>query len=120
MTFNELDKEWDSFRTASIIGIITSTILLIFLVLRVLAFFAMMRRPGPGPFALINDLLFLILIAAFVVYEISLLLRQYRFFAKWERRVGLLLHLEERLMGTTEKKEELHNENTEEKEKNLL
>lgn len=92
----ELDKEWDRFRTASLIGIITSGILLIFVVLRFLPLLAMIRRAGL--LRVINDLMFLVLVLAFIIYEISLLLRQYKFFKKWERRVGLLLHLEERLM----------------------
>jgi len=104
---NELDKEWDSFRTAALIGIITSAVLLAFLVFRILLFLAVLRKPGPrlGLFASLDEILFLILIAAFVIYEISLLLRQYRFFKKWERRVGLLLHLEEELLTDTEREE---------------
>jgi len=103
---NELDREWDSFRTASLIGIITSGILLAFVAYRFLAMLATIRRAGGGLFAAFNDLLFLVLVAAFVVYEIFLLFRQYRFFKKWERRVGLLMHLEERLMGEIERKGE--------------
>lgn len=107
---SELDKEWDSFRTASLIGILTSGILLVFVIFRLLALLATLRRPGVGLFAILNDLLFLVLVVAFVVYEIFLLLRQYRFFKKWERRVGLLLHLEERLMGGMERREAATNE----------
>lgn len=104
---NELDREWDKFRTASLIGILTSGILLVSLVPgSLLTLLAMLKNPRVGFFAVLNNLLFLFFVVAFVVYEISLLLRQYRFFKKWERRVGLLLHLEERLMGGMEQKEE--------------
>lgn len=104
---NELDREWDKFRTASLIGILTSGLLLVFLIPRsLLTLLAMLKNPRVGFFAVLNDLIFLVFVVAFVVYEISLLLRQYRFFKKWERRVGLLLHLEERLMGGMEQKEE--------------
>ena len=101
----ELDEEWDRFRTASLIGIVTSGVLVIFIVLRFLALLRMMRGP-PGLLGVLDDLIFLILVSAFLVYEISLLLRQYKFFRKWERRMGLLLHLEERLMGELEGKRE--------------
>lgn len=45
-----------------------------------------------------DEFFFYILVGFFVVYEIALLLRQYKFFGKWERRIGLLLHLEDRLL----------------------
>jgi hypothetical protein len=96
---SELDYEWDKFRRASIIGIVTSGVLLIFLFPRILSsFLALIRKPIIGLFNILNDVIFLFLIAAFVVYEIFLLLSQYKFFKKWEKRVGLLLHLEERIM----------------------
>jgi hypothetical protein len=37
-----------------------------------------------------------IIIALF--YSVYLAFRQYRFYQRWERRIGLLLHLEERLL----------------------
>jgi len=98
---SELDKEWDKFRTASLIGMVTSGLLLVFLVIRFLGLLARIRR-----FELIgvlDEFIFLILVAAFVGYEISLLLAQYNFFKRWERRVGLLLHLEEEMMEGPEK-----------------
>ena len=93
---NELDREWDVFRTASLIGMVTSGILFIFVALRLFPLLQTMRKVGL--LRVINDLIFLLFVLAFIVYEISLLIRQYRFFKKWERRVGLLLHLEEKLM----------------------
>lgn len=102
----ELDKEWDRFRTASLIGMITSAILLIFLIIlfiRLDVFREIVRFRLIG---IIYELLFLTLASAFLLYEISLLRRQYKFFAKWERRIGLLLHLEERLMERAEGKGE--------------
>jgi len=99
----ELDREWDRFRTASLIGMITSGTLLFFLIIRSWSLLLRIRRFGL--IGVIDEFAFLFLVAAFVIYEIFLLLRQYRFFKKWERRVGLLLHLEERLMGELERKE---------------
>ena len=46
----------------------------------------------------IDEFAFNILVVVFVVYEISLLLKQHGFFKKWERRIGLLKHLEDRLI----------------------
>lgn len=92
----ELDKEWDRFRTASLIGIITSGLLFFFLIPRFLVTLSRIRRLGIIP--VINEFVFLFLVTVFLIYEISLLLRQYQFFKRWERRIGLLLHLEERLI----------------------
>ncbi len=96
----ELDKEWDKFRTASLIGIVTSGVLLFFLIVRFSGLLSRIRRFGL--IGVIDEFVFLILVAVFVIYEILLLLGQYRFFKKWERRVGLLLHLEEKMMKGTE------------------
>lgn len=93
----ELDREWDRFRTVSLIGILTSGVLVIFVVQRFFVLLGAIRKAGL--LRVFNDLIFLVLVSAFLIYEISLLLRQYKFFRKWERRMGLLLHLEERLMG---------------------
>ena len=104
---NELDREWDVFRTASLIGMVTSGILFIFVSLRLFPLLQTMRKVGL--LRVINDLIFLLFVLAFIVYESSLLIRQYRFFKKWERRVGLLLHLEEKLMvGAMEEKTDEH------------
>jgi len=101
----ELDKEWDKFRTGSLLGIVTSGVLFVFLALRFLGLISRIRRLKL-PFAeFAEELLFLILVTVFMAYGIYLLLGQYRFFKKWERRVGLLLHLEERLMGEIDRKE---------------
>jgi len=101
----ELDKEWGKFRTGSMIGIITSGVLLFFFLIRFLGLLWRIRH-GLALIEALDELLFLILVAVFVTYEMSLLLRQYKFFTKWERRMGLLLHLEERLLEGTEGKSE--------------
>jgi len=100
---SELDREWDSFRTASLIGMVAFPILLIFVAFRFLVILFKIRRQEAGLITVLDEIIFLILVAVFVVYEITLLVRQYKFFKKWERRVGLLLHLEERLIGEIEK-----------------
>ena len=92
----EIDEEWSRFRRAAIIGIATSALLLFFLVLRFLSVLIRIRRFGF--LEEYDEFFFYLLVGFFVLYEIVLLLRQYRFFGKWERRMGLLLHLEDRLM----------------------
>ena len=87
---SELDREWDKFRTGSLIGMITSCALLVFSVLRLLA----TLRQGR-----IIDFIFMIIIVAFLIYSVNALLAQHRFFKRWERRIGLLLHLEEKLIS---------------------
>lgn len=86
----ELDREWSKFRTGSFIGMIASGALLVFSVLRLLV--AIRQRA-------IVDFIFMIIIVAFLIYSTHALLAQHRFFKRWERRVGLLLHLEEKLIG---------------------
>ena len=96
----ELDREWDRFRTVSIIGIVTSGLLMFFLMIRFIRLIPLIKRVGLIP--VLDELVFLIFIAVFVIYEISLLFGQYKFFKRWERRIGLLLHLEERLMESSD------------------
>jgi hypothetical protein len=40
-----------------------------------------------------------LLIVGALVYTVSALYAQHRFFRKWERRIGLLLHMEERILS---------------------
>jgi hypothetical protein len=86
----ELDKEWDRFRTGSLIGVIVSFALLLFSFMRLLA--ALRNRA-------VFDLIFMIVIIGALVYTVSALLAQHRFFKKWERRIGLLLHMEEKILS---------------------
>ena len=92
----EIDEEWNKFRRVAIIGIATSALLLFFLALRFLSVLIRIRRFGF--LEEFDEFFFYLLVGFFVIYEIVLLLRQYRFFGKWERRLDLLLHLEDRLL----------------------
>ena len=87
---SELDKEWDKFRTGSLIGVIVSCALLLFSTFRLLA--ALRNRA-------FLDFLFMVVIIASLVYTVYALLAQHRFFKKWERRIGLLLHLEDKIIS---------------------
>jgi hypothetical protein len=86
----ELDKEWDRFRTGSLIGLVVSGALLVFSVFRFLS--ALRNRA-------VFDIIFMLIIIVALVYTVSALLAQHRFFKRWERRIGLLLHMEEEILG---------------------
>jgi len=88
---SELDREWSKFRTGSLVGMIASGVLLVFFVLRFLLL-ALRRLDA-------IDVMFLVFAAIFLIYSLYAMFAQYRFFNKWERRMGLLLHLEEELMS---------------------
>jgi hypothetical protein len=51
---------------------------------------------------IITILLFLLFIPRYIIialfYSVYLAFRQYRFYQRWERRIALLLHLEEELL----------------------
>ena len=93
----ELDKEWDRFRTGSLIGLVVSGALLAFSLFRVVS--ALRNRA-------VFDLIFMLIVVAALVYTVSALLAQHRFFKRWERRIGLLLHMEDKIL-----KEELEKDN---------
>ncbi len=99
-----LDKEWDRFRTAAVVGIVTTGILLVFVVYRILVLLIALRRQGVIP--KLDDILFFLFVGVFAAYEISLLARQYRFFQRWERRMGALLYLEETTMKRIDEQKE--------------
>ena len=86
----ELDKEWDKFRTGSLIGVIVSVLLL-------LASFILMLGALKG--GNILAAVFMLVIVGALVYTVSALYAQHRFFRKWERRIGLLLHMEEKILS---------------------
>ncbi len=98
----EIHQEWSSFKTAAIIGIILSATLMIFTAYRLVLLIIMLRISGIKFIRIFNDLIFMTLIFAFVIYEIYLLLKQYRFFEGWERRMGTLLNVEKELLEKAE------------------
>ena len=87
----ELDKEWTKFRNGTLISLISSGalfVVVVWLIIRIRHF-----RLG------LIDFVFLIFAAVFLGYSIYAMYSQYRFFNKWERRVGLLLHMEEEMIA---------------------
>ena len=92
----ELDREWTKFRNGTLIGLISSGILFLLVVWLLLR----TRHLGLG----LIDFVLLIFAGIFLGYSIYAMYSQYRFFNRWERRVGLLLHMEEQIL--TEKIDE--------------
>ncbi len=86
----ELDNEWSKFRNGSLITIVSSAITL-GIILWLIVVIRRLRGPAPVEF------LFLFAVIALLGYSIYATYSQYRFFNKWERRVGLLLHIEDEL-----------------------
>lgn len=93
----ELDKEWDRFRTGSLIGVIVSIVLLF------TSFIVMLATLIQGA---VLAAIIMIVIAGALVYTVSAFRAQHRFFKKWERRIGLLLHMEDKILS-----EELEKDN---------
>jgi ABC-type Fe3+ transport system permease subunit len=88
----ELDREWSKFRNGTLIGLISSGFLFIVVLWLILI---IRRLPGLGLVAF----LFLVVAGVFLGYSVYAMYSQYRFFNKWERRIGLLLHLEEEILA---------------------
>ncbi len=86
----ELDREWNRFRTGSLIGVIVSFLLLL------VSFLLMLNALAEGA---IFAMVLMVLIVVALAYTVSALFAQHRFFRKWERRIGLLLHMEERILS---------------------
>jgi hypothetical protein len=87
----ELDREWSKFRNGTLIGLISSGFLLVVVSWLILT----IRRLDLG----LGAFLFLVVAGVFLGYSVYAMYAQYRFFNKWERRIGLLLHLEEQILA---------------------
>ena len=86
-----LDREWNKFRNGTLISLISSSFLflvVIWLILRA-------RHFGLG----LVDFILLLFVGVLLGYSIYAMYSQYRFFNRWERRMGLLLHIEEELLA---------------------
>ena len=92
----ELNSEWDRFRTGSLIGVLVSCALLGFSFIRALS--ALRNRA-------LFDLIFMVIIIIALVYTISALFALHQFFKRWDRRIGVLLHLEEKILNEDQEKE---------------
>ncbi len=88
----ELEKEWSKFRSGTLIGLVSSCILLV-----VVLWLILILRRLQG--LILFEFIFLLTAGAFLAYSIYAMVAQYRFFSRWERRIGLLLHLEEEIIA---------------------
>ncbi|HYA77395.1 MAG TPA: hypothetical protein VEF91_01640 [Verrucomicrobiae bacterium] len=88
---SELDKEWTKFRNGTLIGLASSGVLFIVVVWLILR----TRHFGLG----IIGFVLLIIAAIILAYSIYAMYAQYRFLSRWERRIGLLLHMEEQMLS---------------------
>lgn len=86
----EIDEEWSRFRRGSLLTMII-TILLFLLFIPRYFFMTLISRDR-------FDTFIALAIIVVLFYSIYLAFRQYRFYQRWERRIGLLLHLEEQLL----------------------
>jgi hypothetical protein len=86
----ELDKEWTKFRNGTLIGLISSGILFVIVVVLLVR----TRHFGLG----LVDFIVLIFAGIFLGYSIYAMYSQFRFLNKWERRIGLLLHIEDEML----------------------
>ena len=89
----EINNEWNRFRAGSLLNIVTTIIL--FALFIPTSFIISLRRAGPF------DTLLLVGIIVALIYNTYLAYRQYKFYQKWERRMGLLLHIEEQILNET-------------------
>jgi len=87
----EIDSEWNSFRTGSLLSLITT--ILLFLVFLPRYFLVTLKQGGP------LDKLVAVTIAGLLLYSAYTSWRQHMFYQRWEKRLGLLLHLEKELLG---------------------
>jgi hypothetical protein len=87
----EIEEEWGRFKNGSLLSIIMTILLMLMFLPRY--FIVTIRQPG------FPDTLIALGIVVTLLYTIYLSYRQHVFYAKWEKRIALLLHLEEELMG---------------------
>ena len=87
----EIDLEWSSFRTGSLLSLVTT--ILLFVVFLPRYFMVTLRQGGP------LDKLVAAAMAGLLLYSAYMSWRQHKFYQRWEKRLGLLLHLEKELLG---------------------
>jgi amino acid permease len=86
-----ISDEWTRFRNGSLLSIITTILLFVLFIPRY--FLLTLRQSGRF------DTLIALGIISILLYNVYLSYRQHQFYQRWEKRIGLLLHLEEELLG---------------------
>jgi len=87
----EISEAWDGFRTGSMITMIVSAILIVLLTPRLVVLH--FRR---GDF--FESVIYLAIIIG-LSYNLWNSWKQHQFYKKWEKRIGVLMHEEEELLG---------------------
>ena len=87
----EISEAWEGFRIGSLITMIVSALLIVLLIPRLLVLH--FRR---GDF--IESVIYLSIIMG-LSYNLWNSWKQHQFYKKWERRIGVLMHEEEELLG---------------------
>jgi hypothetical protein len=90
----EINEAWDGFRTGSMITMIVSAILIMLLTPRLIVLH--FRR---GDF--FESVIYLAIIIG-LSYNLWNSWKQHQFYKKWEKRIGVLMHEEEELLGDKE------------------
>ena len=86
----ELNEDWDKFRRGSMWSMVTTVVLFVLFIPRYLII--TLKTPNR-----LDTLIALGIIAA-LCYGVYLSYNQHSFYSRWEKRLGLLLHLEERIL----------------------
>ena len=87
----EISEAWDGFRTGSMATMIVSAILILLLTPRLLILH--FRR---GDF--VESVIYLSIIVA-LSYNLWNSWKQHQFYKRWEKRIGVLMHEEDELLG---------------------
>lgn len=86
----EISEAWDRFRTGSLVTMVLSGILIVVLIPRVIV----LTRARD----FVESLIFLSIIVG-LSYNLWIGWKQHEFYKKWEKRIGVLMHEEEDLLG---------------------
>lgn len=89
----EIEEEWGRFKNGSLLSVIMTSLLMLMFIPRY--FLLTIRQGGPGH---VDTIIALGIIAA-LLCSVYLSYRQHQFYAKWEKRIALILHVEEELLG---------------------
>jgi len=87
----EISEAWDGFRTGSMVTMIVSAVLILLLTPRLLI---LHFRRGD----IIESVIYLAIIIG-LSYNLWNSWKQHQFYKKWEKRIGVLMHEEEELLG---------------------
>lgn len=88
----EINREWRRFKRGALMSLFVLSVLL-------LSFVPLLFRTIQSGLSIL-DVIFLGALAVFLIYDIHIMITQYRFFKKWGHRMEQLSNFEEKLMST--------------------